>query len=59
MNLATPTISTFLNRPDGTRFHVQAWTSNENDYNVAMMRLDVGSTLYGITDDELHALRTQ
>lgn len=54
--LANPTVSARLSMPDNTPVLVHAWGSNENDFNVAMMRLDEGETLYAITEKEFWKL---
>ncbi|MEX2212740.1 MAG: hypothetical protein WD768_01345 [Phycisphaeraceae bacterium] len=55
--LTNPTASVVLSLPDDDPVEVHAWAKNENDFHVAMMRLDRGDTLYAITDDEFLALQ--
>lgn len=55
--LKNPTVSVTLSLPDDDPVEVHAWAHNENDFNIAMMRLDRGDTLYAITDDEFQALK--
>jgi len=57
--LENPTVSVALSLPENDPVDVYAWAKNENDFNVAMMQIDRGSTLYAITDDEFLALKVR
>jgi len=59
IHLKRPTVSKVLSTKDGRSVVVDAWPSNENDFSVAMMRLDDGDTLYAITDQEWNELRAR
>jgi hypothetical protein len=52
-----PAIELSLRDPAGKRVDLQAWPSDRNDFNVAVMRLDGGSLLYEISAQEWEALR--
>lgn len=54
--LKNPTVSVSLSRNDGPNTLIHAWSSDENDYGVAMIRVNEGDMLYAITDDEFLAL---
>lgn len=55
--LARPSITARVNS-GGRSVVVHAWAANENDFNVPMMRLDEGDTLYAATDQELQTLKS-
>ena len=55
--LKNPTVATEIRSVDGKNVRVHAWAENENDFNVAMMRLDEGPTLYAITRAEFEEVR--
>lgn len=57
VQLARPTITVSLKDSQGTSVIVHPWPSRENDFNIAMMRLDSGPILYAITNDEWEELR--
>lgn len=57
-----------LNNPDFTislmsshhkPVKIDAWNQNQNDFHVAMMRIDDGDALYAITEVEYEELRIQ
>lgn len=52
IHLKKPTVETVLTATGGKAVVVHAWGPNENDFNVAMMRLDSGPVLYAITEEE-------
>lgn len=57
VNLKRPTISVPISKDDGQIVTVHAWGANENDFNVAMMRLDSALVLYAITEAEWKELQ--
>ena len=54
--LQNPTVSVVLTTRDGQQVEVHAWPENQNDYNVAMMRIDRGDVLYAMTAQEYQEL---
>lgn len=54
--LANPTVSVVLTTKDRKRVEVHAWPENQNDFNIAMMRIDRGDVLYAITAQEYQQL---
>jgi hypothetical protein len=52
INLAKPSVTGTLLSKEGRSVVVQAWAQNMNDYSVPMMRVDNGSLLYALTEQE-------
>jgi hypothetical protein len=56
--ITNPTVAVVLHH-DGGDLVIHAWGSNEKHFNVAMMWVDEGPTLYAITEEEWQALRSR
>lgn len=55
--LKNPTVALEVKATDGKTIRLHAWGCNENDYNIAMMRLNDGDVLYAITNAEFEEFR--
>jgi hypothetical protein len=56
IRLADPDVVVTRRRADGRPELVHAWPKNQNDFHVAMARIDSGVVLYAISDEEYAAL---